>query len=622
MANTELQIRRRQKFVSSVEGALKAAVLSGDQELILDVLRIYDQLHFAARRPNIELIKTAISHVPAQASSISPEAVVTLYAQYAVSASDTNLAVEVLREHSADYLSMGASDAYVACIHAEATAVLERFNRPCQARELIQGVMARPNEVEFSEHCVARGELLVADAYWVENNYSESRDHYRSASDIEYEVQHLAQHIAERLCDCSMNLGQYKRGVRLAVGALRSRHSTLPSEWKARFYARMAYGYALSGELRKAAVSCLGLCRTAESENSDALYCLAAMVAAWLVSRLDYSDPAIPKNEVQIRDSSALSADISPEQVQAHREADPFKTKGIILVATVFEFLGEVRDLRRSEYLFREAVQLADAHSKADPTYLDVLWVFHFRIARLEVKRGRFTEAAKSFKAAFASLVPRIGRDKPDVASDGPAVVMLLDWVEPGIKGCPDPEVGVFFDSLYHEFRGNLAVCAWLRYRESKILFARYVVQAAKRKLLEAERLAQNAGGKLLITEIIYDKLFNRVEQFYSSNGNAWLVDALNAAAFLAADEFYGDTQSSFANNVRVLANHQRGAPFDELNTTVSRLTDSYKDQMFFVVTYAMWRAAAKHRLLAASLNTLETYLRQNATFLTDDDFH
>ena len=620
-SSVQLQIGRKQKFVASIHAALRLAILSDDQELILSLLHYYDQLHVLAKRPDIELIEKAILRVASQAPAISAEALITLYAQYVVSAGDTSLAVQVVQQHSADYLDKGLNDAYFACIHANATAILERFNQPHQARELIQSVMGTARGLELSGHCVARGELLIADTLWVEKNYSESSKHYERALGIEYADPFLPQYVTERLCDSWIHLGRYSEAVRLIGRTLRSRHATLPGDAKARFYARQAYALALDGAFRKAAVSCLALCRTAKSADSDALRCLAVMVAGWVLSRLDYSDPAIPRNDVPISESSTLSNEFAPEQVDALRQTDPFITKGIILVATVFELLDEPHDLRRSEFLFRQALGAVENAGDNHPHYLDASYILRLRIARLEIRRGRFSEAANSFKTALAGFGARMRRDKPDLVSDAPAVETLLNWVEPSVKGCTDAEVSRLFLSICGQFRDNPGVRAWVHYRESKIFFERYLVQAAKRGLLEAERLALEVGDKLLIARIIFDKLFNRVEQFYPFNRNAWLVDALGAAAVLASDEVYDDVCDSFANNVRTIPSHQMGPPFDELNTVVSRLEDCSKEQMFLVVAYAMWRAATKHSLLAGSVDTLESYLRQNAKFLAEDDF-
>jgi hypothetical protein len=613
--------RRRRKFVAPIGAALRLALLSGNQELILDVLRIYDQLHVLASRPDVELIKRAVLHVATQAPPTSAESLVTLYAQYVIGAEHSDTSLRLVREHSEEYLDKGLNDAYFACMHAKATALLERFNEPSQARELIGGLLARASELKLSPHCVARGELLIADARWAEKNYFESKNNYDRALAVEYDDPALTQYATQRLCDSMMGLAQYKEGVQVALQALRSRHSKLPVESKAQLYARLAYGYALSGESRKAAVSCLALCGTAKYENSDALYCLAATVAAWVLSHVAHSDPTIPKIDVQIADSSALSQEIPPEQVKAFLEGDAFKTKATLVVATIFELLGEARDLRRGGFLLRRALAVVEGAGETHPKYLDASYVIRIRITRLEIKERRFTEAAASFRAAVSSIVERVRRENSMAATEGPSVGAVLHLVEPSIKGYSDAEVSCLFDSFCGQFRGNPVVCAWLRFHESNILFERYAVQAAKRKLLEAELLAHDRCDKLLIIEIIYDKLFNRVQQFYSTNRNAWLVDALNAAVVLAGDDIYGENRSSFANNVMALSRHQAGPPFDDLNITVERFKEASKDQVFLVVTYAMWGAATRHRLLAGCLNTIETYLRQNATFLTDADF-
>jgi hypothetical protein len=210
---------------------------------------------------------------------------------------------------------------------------------------------------------------------------------------------------------------------------------------------------------------------------------------------------------------------------------------------------------------------------------------------------------------------------KPELAQDGPIAVSIWNQVEPAARGCTDEEVVALFDALCDQFGDNCAVCAWLRYREGNALFERDLVQTAKRQVLEAERLAGEARDKTLAMLVAYEKLFTRVEQFYPSGRQAWLVEALNAAVVLASDEVYAETRDSFANNVRASSSHQAGRPFDSLNLTVARFESQFGKDRFLVIAYAMWRAATEYRLLVGSLGTIEAYLRQNANFLTDDDF-
>jgi tetratricopeptide (TPR) repeat protein len=618
-SNAPAQLGRKLKFVRSVEGALRLAILLGDQELLLTVLGLYDQLHIVVRRPDVDLIKRALLAAAPNELPLSAEALVTTYAQYVVSAGDANVAAELVRNHSKEYLERGMHAAYFACVHAEATALAERFNEPHRARELIQAVAARSDELNLPAHCTARAELLIADTYWTEKAYNDSSNYYSRALNVEYTDLFFLQYITERLCDSWISLGRYEEAATLIIRSLRSRRSNLPHEAITQFYARLVYAFTMASDFKKAAISCLALCRTAERAQSDELRSRAVKVVAWALGHIDSSDPAAVADGVEITNSSALSERCPPEQVDKLREIDPARTTGTFLTAIIFELAG---DLRRSEALLRKALRAVEVTHNSTLICLAQSSVYGSRVCRVQIKRGRLPDAAGSFKKAFSSSAEMARRGEVKIAGDGPVAAGLWDRVATATPKCTDADLVVLFDSLCAEFPDNRAAIAWLRFREGKMLFERGSVQSAKRRLLEAERLAREVHDELLTAELIYEKLFNRVQEFYPFGREAWLADALDAALMLASDAVYGETRTSFANNIRAISRHQAGPPFDRLNAATRRFEVVAEDHMFLVVAYAMWHAATKGRLLVGSLNSLEVYLRQNATFLSEDDFH
>jgi hypothetical protein len=619
-SNGPPQPKPRLKFVGSVQCALKLAILSGDQELILTVLRLYDQVHAVIKRLDVELINRAILAAMAHDLPLSAEALVTTYARYVGRAGEINRAVELVRSHAVEYLERGMNAAYFACVHAEATALVERFNQPQQARKLMQDMIARANELGLSAHCLGRAELLVAETFWVGQDYSASSCHYERALGFEHAVPWFEQYATERLCDSWVSLGKYKEAASVINRNLRSHRSRLPSEAIVQFQARLAYTFTLAHDFKKAAISCHGLCRTAEGSDSDELRSRAVKVVAWVLAHIDSSDPAAVRDGVEITNSSALSERCPPEQVEKLHEVDPAGTTGIFLTAIVFELAG---DLRRSEALFCRALRTVETADKSNLMCLAQLSAYGLRACAVQLKRRRFAGAAASFKQVLSSNVEMARCKGVNIATDGPVAAELWDRMATAARECTDDDLLVLFESLCGQFGDNEAVVAWLRFRESVMLFDRGSVQAAKLRVVESERLAQKASDKLLIAEVMFEKLFNRIDEFYSFAGSreAWLADALDSALVLAGDAVYSETRTSFANNIRAVSRRQAGLPFDWLNAAIARFQGRPKDQTFLVVAYAMWHAATKHRLIVGSVNHLEAYLRQNAPFLSEDDF-
>ena len=614
------QLGRKLKFAGSIESALRLAVLLGDQELLVTVLGHYNRLHAVDKRPDVDLIKRALVAAAPDELALSAEALVTTYAQYVISAGDTNVAVDLVRDHSKEYLERGMHAAYFACVHAEATALAERSNEPRRARELIQAVAAKSAELNLPAHCIARAELLIADTYWTEKAYSDSSMYYSRALNVEYTDAFYLQYITERLCDSWISLGKYKEATTLIIRSLRSRRSRLPHEAMTPLYARLAYAFTMARDFKKAAISCLALCRTAERAQSDELRSRALKVVAWALAHIDPSDPAAVPAGIEITNSSAFSENCPPEQVDKFREIDPARTTGTLLTAIIFELAG---DLRRSEALLRKALAVLEITHNSTLMGLAQLCAYWLRVCRVQIKRGRLANAAGSFKKAFSTSAEMAQRRGAEIAADGPVAADLWDRVENSTRKLTDADLVVLFDLLCAEFLDNQTVIARLRFGEGKTLFERGSVQSAKRRVLEAERLALGVSDKMLIAEIIYEKLFNRIAEFYSSSGSRteWLADAADAALLIAGDVALNGMRESFANNIRAVSRHQAGPPFDRLNATTVRFGGLMNDQGFLVTAYAMWYAATKYRLIIGSLNGLEVYLRHNATFLTDDDF-
>jgi tetratricopeptide (TPR) repeat protein len=621
-ASAPPQPERSQKLLAPVESALRLALTSGDQEQILMVLHVYEQVHnIPARHPDVETLKQALLSVHTQEVAISAEGLVSVYEQFVLHARDLDKAVHLLRKHSKQYLDAGLNEAHFACVHAEGTALLSRFQQPQQARELIERVGLTATGLGLSAHCVGRAELLVADTFWAEGDYAKAGRHYERGLRVEYSDPWVEQYITERLCDSWISLGNYKEATALLVRSLRSRRSNLPHEAITQFYARLAYAFTLASEFKKAAISCEALCRTAERAQSDELRSRAVKVVAWALGHVDPSDPAVVPDAVEIANSSALSERCPPEQVDKLREIDPARSTGTFLTAMIFEFAG---DLRRSEALLRKALRAVEVTHGSTLVCLAQSCAYGLRACRVQIKRGRLADAAGSFKKAFSSSVEMARRREVETAADGPVAAGLWDRVATATQKCAEADLVVLFDSLCAEFPDNQAAIAWLRFRKGKMLFERGSVQSAKRRVLEAERLAQEESDKVLIAEIIYEKLFNRIDEFYSSRGSraAWLADALDATLLMAGDVAFNGVREPFANNIRAISRHQAGPPFDRLNVTTARFEGLMNDHGFLVVAYAMWHAATKHRLIVGSLNSLEVYLRQNATFLSEDDFH
>jgi tetratricopeptide (TPR) repeat protein len=396
-ADTPPRPERSRKLIGSVESALRLSLISGDEEQILEALRIYDGAHRLPVGPNsLESLRQALLRVQRK-DAVSGEGLVSLYEQFVARAPDVDAAVQVLREHSAQYLHAGLTEAHFACIHAEGVALLNRLQRPQRARELILPLAARASELGLSAQCIGTAELLIADTFWAEKDYAKGSSHYERALDVKFADPSFEEYITERLCDSWINLGRYQEAADLIIQALRSRRSRLPPECVTELWARLLYDFTLCQDFRKAAISCVALSRTLEHTNSDELRARVVKVISWALAQIDPSDSAAVPGGVEIANPSALSERCPPEQVQKLREIDPFQTTAVFLTAVIFELAGE---LRRSEALLRKALRAVEVGDSSSQIRLFQLVTYTTRILRVQIGRRRFADAAASFKEA------------------------------------------------------------------------------------------------------------------------------------------------------------------------------------------------------------------------------
>jgi len=607
-----------QRAFAPLQQALRLAISDLDWQLVSNLAGIYSQIYILASNPDVEVVRTALIGAPSsEPSPFSPEALISVYSKFGIRMKHSGLATEVVERHSKEYLANGQTDAYFACEHALAEILMDGQKKYSQARERIGRLLEGREEFRLSTEATMRAHLFIGDSYWAEKNYQPATIHYEEALKGSTLRTDLCQYISERYLDSLIFLRQFDTAARWAAAALRRRGPHFPPTYMARLYARLAYAYAEGGMLKKAAISCYSLCRLARSEGSDDLDGLSATLAAWVLCHIDYAVPGIPRNEVYIRDSAALSESATEDQMRAWRTSDPTRTKGLFCIATIFELLGE---LRRAEFLCNTAITILRGSGAAENDRLRTEYPYLLRLAGVQIQRGKLREAVDSFKKAHQSAFELWTNERGQTLQRGGCAYVLLEHLDAALAARSDSEVFGFFDLLEDQWQHDGGVLAWLSYREGEVLLSRMLVQAGKRKFLEAERRATSTADQALHWTVLRQKLFYHVGHFYLRH-DEWLKDLLEVALLFATDERYSTYETAFADDVDKFSHAQTRGPLSHIARTIDGFRLSWTGNSFLVAVYGIWRMAKQQLVLTSSLNEIESLLRQSATFLSPNDF-
>jgi tetratricopeptide (TPR) repeat protein len=610
----------RRRIFAPLDAALRAALALGVVRLLADLLHFYNDLYPLIIRPNVELLKDAILRLPRREPlPISPHALVGIYTTHAVHGRYSEAAMRLVEHHSELFRSAGFSDAYFACEMAAATILHDGRSSYRKARERLEPLMSHAADLHLSPQSIAYGFFSIADTYFAEQNYVRSAEHYQMVLHADFGASGLHQITCERLCDSLIFLKRHEEAVRVALADLRLLHADRTLEQKARLYARLAYAYAEHGSLKKAAISCLGLCRLATTSGSDALDVLVATVAGWVLAHFSYSHPAIPESSTNIiRDSKALSDDIPAEQLRKWRDLDPFRARRFIHVGTLFELL---RDWQRSEVLYRRAIGIVLGSDRQHKTFRETAYVYLLRLARIHICTGKLEAAASEFKQAFEFSTDVYRRDHPESVIGGAgAYAILKASLDQPLRNCTDEKLMKFFDLLNSQFESAGSAQAWVCYRESEMLFDRLAVQSAKRRLVQAMDLAAVSAEYDLYWLTVQQKLFYRMQQTYARQDD-WLRDALEVVVKLAKVNGLARFRAPFAESAAQAVELAIQGPFRIIGAVVKRFSTHWHEHAFLITAYALWLVAMRLRVLSSVRTELESFLRSEAGFLHPSDF-
>lgn len=610
---------RRRIFVP-LDSALRAALALGVVPLLADLLHFYSDLYPLILRPNTELLKEAILRLPqSETLPISPVALIGIYTSYAASAGYSEAAMGLVQHHSDLFRSAGFNEAYFACEMAATMILHDGRSSYREARERLEPVVLHAAGLHLSPQSIAHGLFSIADSYFAEHNYVKSAEHYQRVLHEDFGASGLHQITCERLCDSLIFINKHEEAVRVAIADLRLLRGEKTPEQRARLYARLAYAYAELGSLKKAAISCLGLCRLATISGSDALDVLAATVAGWVLAHFSYSDPAIPGSSTSvIRDSKALSEDIPAEQLKKWREIDPFRARRYIHVGTLFELL---RDWQRGEFLYRRAIGIVLGSDRQHTAFRETAYVYLLRLTRIHIFNGEMEAAASEFKQAYEFSTDVYLRDHPESVIGGAGAYAILHAsLDQPLRNCTDEALIKFFDLVSSQFESVGSAQAWLYYRESEMLFDRLAVQSAKRRLGQAMELAAASAEHDLYWLTVQQKLFYRMQQTFGLQDD-WLRDALNIVVKLATVDRLARFRTSFAESVARAVRGATTGPFGAIALVVKRLETEWHEHAFLVAAYALWFVAMRARILSGARAELESFLRSEAKFLRQSDF-
>jgi tetratricopeptide (TPR) repeat protein len=613
MEKKSFDVREGRRAFVPIQAALRLVVSEKDADLTRLAARMYVDLHFLEKQPDLEVLKDAILLIPERSLRAYGGKVVSLYTNFVISKMYDDPALVLCERHAGEYRQAGRGNGFFACEHAAATILFDRFSKFKEARDRIVSASTAALQIGASPDLVARTNLFVADSYWAEKNYVSSAKYYEKAALADLGDEALNQWTSEKLADSLIFMGHFEEAALSLVETLRERHSSLFPEYTARYYARLAYAYAECNLLRKASVACQGLSRVARQSNISEIDRLSAIVSGWVLQHFKYSDPGLPKATVSIRDSSALSEQPSPEQMDAWKSSGPAFTRGLMLVGTLFELLGEYR---RSENIYHRAIETYRCSDKNLNRPAGSEHAFQLRVARVQVRRHNVCQAAETFRLAAEGLFELRNQDVPG-SSIGASVFATATIVEPCLESCSDSEVMEFFGEVEKQFAAQSGARAWLLFKQSEILFGRLMVQVARRTLLDAEAAARSSDECQLLWSILYSELFSHIDQMYR-NQFAWITDALETGLTLSNDERLAAQRSQFGDAVFRLTS-RIVAPMGDIGNAITKFGDRAKKDQFLFAMLATWRVAKSNRLTTRCLPEVEQMLRNNGALVAAD---
>jgi hypothetical protein len=603
--------RAERRVFASIEATLRSSLSQDDSNLISQVLVLYGGLHFLARRPDLELLKRAILSSRKGAMGISGAALIDLYARSAINQKDDQEAVALFERHSSEYRAGGHAEAFFAAEHGIATVLVERRDADADARCRVTEAAREGAALGASADVLGRADLLIADTYWNEKAYGTSTEFYHKALNYDFGDETLNQWARERAADSLIFSRDFEKAALQLIHILTKNHLRLLPLHKARLYARLAYSYAEGNSLRKASIACLGLRRIAEVSASAEIDRLSVVVSGWVLQHLSYSDQGIPTSDVKIRDSSGLSEAPSAEQMDVWIKSGPPLVRGLMIVGSLFELLGQ---FLRSDYLYRKALTTLELSSGYEETK-EGKYFFRLRIARIDIRRRRFADAAETFRIAVEELLG--SKQKPNNLTPWGGAYVALSLVEPCLEACSDSEVMDCFKEFCKKYTTECPIRAGLLLKESDFLFSRFMVQAACQKLLEAESLVLACDDQELIWSIIYNKLFTRMEQMYRNQVN-WLADVLQGSLTLSRREGLAAKRQDFGKAIFALAKRYV-SPMQDIAQNIDRFGARWKDDPFIFSTLATWKVAKQYRPAMAHLGEVEDMLRKRGALSLAD---
>ena len=606
------------RVFTSINGALRAALVQGDLRLVSSMLHFYDLFRESITRPDVALFKDVVVQLPrGETLPVSGHTLVKVYSAYVGGLKHSDAAMRVVEDHAALFRAEGCNDAYLACEHAAALILHDGNKRYRDARNRLKPLVERKSDFNFSDQVIAHGLELIADTFWAESNYAKSAEYYRSVLSADLDSGVLHQIVCERLCDSLIFLRQYEKAARVALAELRSNRREQTPDQRAQLYGRLAYAYAECGALTKAAISCAAICRLASTSSSDGLDHIAATMSGWVLAHMSYSDSMIPKSVTQLRDSNALSESISPEDLNKWRAADPFKTRATVFTATLFELLEH---WQRSGHYFRRAIADVLKSSPSADLYHETAFIYLARLARVYLKARKFVDASSAFRQSLDHVIRSRAFEKPQVEGSGPQAYSLLRMADSPLASCSDDEVARFFELLDAELEPDTSARAGICLRESEVLFERLAVQRAKERLQSGIELASKTTDYQLYWELLRNKHFIRAYQIYGRQED-WVRDALDLVAVLAGSANLEPFRQKFAEAVAGLTSEGQGI-FSSVASVVRRLGAQWQENAFTVAAYALWRAAVDCHVISTSRAIVELILKKSGVkFLSASDF-
>jgi hypothetical protein len=476
-------------FLWSGQNAIRAMLKLSDAHGLEYAGQVYDDAYPLPAWIDMDLFHRVALRLKTT-SPLKPEALCHFYSEFGVLRQPSAELEEMFDRHSKAYRDAGYQDAYVATELGHATHACERQGQSDEPRKIVLAALAASPEI--SEETRARANVLIADTYYLEDDYEKAAETYAAFQVNPDWPDAYANHVRTRTVDSLLAAGKPDDAALYVIRQLRESRRLLEAPQRAVLRAKAIYLLAKAGNFAAAVPLVVGLRRIARAQSDEKLKWLYTFFSAWLFSQWNRPDPLLPKVAISIQDFESIGLDPGQEALHRWRAEDERNVKADLYLASSLE-LSSMPD--RALKLLRSIYPQATG---------DSISMAAMKLASLELKAGRPDQAA--------ALIHSIVVNAPDPAQK---LRGTLAGLFPKYHTIPEFKIKAFFQSaLKHFDSGENAVILKLAYASELLRY--FAVYDAKLEIAGALTLSEQIASADLLAEVLWFKVIQHRVNFFS----------------------------------------------------------------------------------------------------------